>query len=224
MIPDDDLNIWLQTRDSLYPLYARRAIGGETEMDCQAQAAEIYAPYFSPGDRILDAAGGSGYFYWSLKKRALLGDYHLLDYNRDFLDMGREALSEELDSSKFIHASIQELSGEYEAVFCLNALFCLPDYRQGLERLLKAAVKIIIIRTTLAESRLIRYETDKFLDKTARGLKSYFNIWPLAEMADFMHSHGFSVESPVDRRTGDKPEISAGKEFPWRWLVGIKTV
>ncbi len=222
MIPEDSLNIWAQTKESLYPLYFRRVAGLEGEMDCLAQAAEIYAPHFQPRDRIMDAAGGSGYFYWSLKKRGLLGDYHLLDQTRDFLTMAKESLGGELADSRIIHRTIQEMPGRYEAVFCLNALFCLPDYRQGLKRLLKAAGRIIIIRSTFAEATLIRYETDQYLDRPARNLKSYFNIWPLAEVADFIRAFGFSVSCPPDRRTRDQTEISAGKAFPWCWLVGLR--
>lgn len=222
MIPDDRLNIWNHTKNSLYPLYEKRARGELPEMDCHAQAAELYTPHHRSSDRILDAGGGSGYFFHSLKTRGLLGRYHLLDQTADFLDMGRRALGAELPPKRFLHACLQETPGEYEAVFCLNTLFTLPDYRQGLERLLQATRTMFILRTTLGETAHIRYETDDYLDPGARNLKAYFNIWPLAEVAGFMESYGFRVSSPVDRRTGDQPEISAGKIFPWRWLVGLR--
>jgi len=223
MIPDPSVNIWTHTKNSLYQLYEQRAAGLAPEMDCHAQAAEIYAAYRRADDRILDAGGGSGYFYWSLTRRGLLGRYHLLDQTADFVEMARRALAGELPPASFIRASIQETPGRYAAVFCLNALFCLPDYRQGLERLLKAAERVIILRSTFGEHNEIRYETDAYLDPGAENLKSYFNIWSMAEVAAFMESHGFAVHSVVDRRTGDRAEISAGKPFPWRWLVGVRT-
>ncbi|MDR2946514.1 MAG: class I SAM-dependent methyltransferase [Candidatus Adiutrix sp.] len=223
MIPDPAVNIWAQTKNSLYPLYKERAEGRLPEMDCHAQAAEIYADYSLPEDRLLDAAGGSGYFFWSLKQRGLLGHYHLLDQTADFVDMGRRALAAELPPERFIVSSMQETPGRYEAVFCLNALFCLPDYRQGLERLLMAAGRLIILRSTFGERNEIRYETDPYLDPGAERLKSYFNIWRVAEVTAFMESYGFAVHTVVDRRTNDQPEISAGKLFPWRWLVGVKS-
>ena len=108
-------------------------------------------------------------------------------------------------------------------MFGLIALFGLPDYRQGLDPLLLAAGRVIIVRSTFAERREIRYETDSYLDPGAENLKSYFNIWPIDEVAAFMESYGFAVHTVVDRRTNDQPEISAGKSFPWRWLVGIRT-
>ena len=217
------MNIWAYTKDSLYPLYEKRAAGLCPEMDCHAQAAEIYAPHRNPGDLILDAGGGSGYFYWSLQRRGLLGDYYLLDQTVDFLTMGRRALAAELPPERFILSSIQETPGSYDVTFCLNALFCLPDYRQGLERLLLATRKMIILRTALAGETVIRYETDDYLDADAKNMKSYFNIWPLAEVAAFMRGYGFEVFTETDRRTGDQPEISAGKLFPWRWLAGVST-
>lgn len=222
MIPDNSVNIWYHTKNSLYSLYEKRARGETPEMDCHAQAAELYAPHCQPTDRILDAGGGSGYFHHSLETRGLLGCYHLLDQTVDFLNIGRRAFSAKLPPERFLHAALQETPGEYEAVFCLNTLFTLPDYRQGLERLLLAAKRLLILRTTLGQTTHIRYETDDYLDPDAAHLKSYFNIWPLKEVAGFMESYGFRVSSPVDRRTGDRPEISAGKVFPWRWLVALK--
>lgn len=222
MIPDPPLNIWTRTQNSLYQLYEDRVRGRAEELDCHAQAAEIYAPHHRPEDLILDAGAGSGYFYHSLKKRGLLGRYHLLDFNADFVEQGRQALAGENPRPAFIHQSIQQTPGQYEAVFCLNTLFCLPDYRQGLERLLEATRKIIIIRTPLAENNIIRYETDAYLDPGAENLKSYFNIWSLAEITTFVTTHGFTVTKPVDTRTNDQGEISAGKFFPWRWLVGLR--
>jgi hypothetical protein len=222
MIPDDRVNIWRHTKNSLYPLYEKRARGEAPEMDCHAQAAEIYAPHHRPTDRSLDAGGGSGYFFHSLERRGLLGRYHLLDQTADFLAIGRRALGAKLPPERFLHAALEETPGEYEAVFCLNTLFALPDYRQGLERLLLASRRILVLRTALGETTQIRYETDDYLDPGAEHLKSYFNIWPLQEVAGFMESYGFTVSSPVDRRTGDRPEISAGKVFPWRWLAAVK--
>ena len=35
-------------------------------MTCHAQAAELLAPHVAPGDTLLDASCGSGYFFHSL--------------------------------------------------------------------------------------------------------------------------------------------------------------
>ena len=222
MIPSPPLNIWAHTRNSLFHLYQRRAAGEAEELVCHAQAAEIYAPFYHYGQTGLDAGGGSGHFDWSLIRRHLEVHYNHRDYTVDYLKIAAKALASEKTPPTFIYNSIQQVSGCYQVVFCLNALFCLPDYRQGLEALLKAAENLIILRTTLADQGLIRFENDRYLDPGAENLKSYFNIWPIGEINNFVRDHGFQVSNPVDRRTGDVGEISAGKYFPWRWVVGIK--
>lgn len=223
MIPDDAVNIWAHTKESLYPLYHKRAEGLAEELDCHRQAAEIYAPYHKPGDEILDAGAGSGYFYWSLKRRGLLGNYWALDCTRDFLDIGRAALSEELPQDRFLHKSLEEAPGEYDITFCLNTLFALPDYRQALDRLLSRTGRLFILRTTLSFYEYIRYETDDYLDPGAAGkMKAYFNIWKLGEVSDFITGCGFEVTPVVDQRTLDRVEFSAGKPFPWRWLTAVR--
>ena len=224
MIGTPELNIWYHTKNSLYPLYEQRAKGLVGELDCHGQAAQIYAPHHLGSDRILDAGGGSGYFYHSLAQRRLLGSYHLLDQNQDFVNIGRKYLPANLPQEAFIHGSLEEISGSFEAVFCLNTLFALPDYRQALERLLVACCKVIVLRTTLSDKTEIRYETDDYLDPTGYGLKSYFNIWSIAEVSQFMAGYGFEVEEVTDLRTGGSGEISAGKHFPWRWLVATRAV
>lgn len=222
MISDNSVNIWFHTKNSLYPLYRQRVCEQTPEMDCHLQAAQIYAPHYQPSDRILDAAGGSGYFYHSLARRKLLGDYYLLDQTEDFVQMGLNALNRELPSDNFIHGSLAEVSGEYEVIFCINALFCLPDYRQSLENLLQRGPKIFILRTTLGTTTQIRYQKDEYLDPSAKNLKSYFNIWNKTEVADFIKQQGFEVSQVKDKRCGDLGEMSAGKFFPWTWLVCLK--
>ena len=220
MIPDSAVNIWQHTKESLYPLYDKRAAGQMAEMDCHAQAAEIYAPFHQKSDSILDAGCGSGYFYHSLAQRNLLGCYYALDYTLDFLEMGKKHLP--LPPERFMHQSLEETPGQYDIVFCLNTLFCLPDFRQGLERLLLASKKLIIIRSTFADQAMIRYENDDYLDDDAKNLKSYFNIFALSEVRSFMEGYGFKISSPQDLRCQGQAEISAGKIFPWQWLVGLK--
>ena len=107
-------------------------------------------------------------------------------------------------------------------MLCINTLFCLPDYRQGLERLAEATAEVLILRTTLDRGTRIRYETDDYLDPGYAGpggLRSYFNIWDMEEVMAFLEDLGFQVRHVVDERTGDQPEISAGKAFPWKFLV-----
>jgi SAM-dependent methyltransferase len=222
MIPDARYNIWEHTRETLFPLYEARAKGRAAELDAHAQAVDLLAPFYRPGMSVLDAGCGSGYLFWSFYRRNMDVAYSGIDTAPSFIEMARAALSPEfVPAERFRVEAIEETQGRYHAVVCLNTLFCLPDYHQGVERLAGAALEILIIRTTLADQTTIRYETDDYLDDGRRGLgglRSYFNIWDIREFSAFIERQGFDVQPVVDRRTGDQGEISAGKFFPWRFL------
>ena len=219
MIPSAAHNIWEHTRQSLFDLYAQRARGELSEMTCHKQAAELLAPHVTTGMTVLDAGCGSGYFYHSLVERGLPVVYHGLDYTESFIEIGRANLPAEARAEERLRlGSIEDLTGRYDVVFCINTLFCLPDYHQGLERLAEAADRFLIIRTTLGERTEIRYETDDYLDPGFEDLKAYFNIWDMREIMDYLAGLGFEVRRVVDERTNDGVEMSAGKPFPWRFL------
>jgi 2-polyprenyl-3-methyl-5-hydroxy-6-metoxy-1,4-benzoquinol methylase len=217
MIPHPEYNIWEHTRQSLFDLYAERARNERDEMTCHKQAAELLAPHATPNMTVLDAGCGSGYFYWSFADRGLPVEYHGIDYTESFIDIGRRNLPRPA-ADRLRHLAIEDLTDRYDAVFCINTLFCLPDYRQGLERLCQAARRFLILRTTLDHETRIRYETDQYLDPGYRNLKSYFNIWNIDEVMDFIREYGFDPLPVTDQRTGDRPEISAGKVFPYKVL------
>ncbi|MEW6263504.1 MAG: class I SAM-dependent methyltransferase [Thermodesulfobacteriota bacterium] len=223
MIPDPKFNIWEHTRETLFDLYARRARRELPEMTCHRQAVEIFLSDYRPGFEVLDAGCATGYLYWSFFHRRLEVQYHGLDYTRSFIEIGRQCLPPELVPPKRLEwGAMEDLSGSYDAVFCINTLHCLPDYHQGLERLAQAARSLLIVRTALDDRALIRYETDDYLDEGFRGpggLRSYFNIWAIDEVIAFIAGLGFSVTRVRDERTGDQPELSAGKVFPWKFLV-----
>jgi ubiquinone/menaquinone biosynthesis C-methylase UbiE len=186
-------------------------------MTCLKQAAELLKPHYQPGMTVLDAGCGSGYFYWSLVNQGLEVEYYGLDYTASFIEIGRQHLTK-VPPERLMVGSIEDLEGSYDAVFCINTLFCLPDYRQGLERLCQAARRILVLRTTLDRETVIRYETDEYLDQGYRHLKSYFNIWNMEEVMSYIRDLGFLPVHVTDERTGDEPEISAGKIFPYKFL------
>jgi len=222
MIPDPKFNIWEHTRETLFDLYVRRARKELPEMTCHKQAVELLSPYAWPGLKVLDAGCGSGYLLWSFLDRGLEVEYYGIDYTASFIEIGRENIpGQVLDPARLRVLAIEDLDEEYDAVFCINTLSCLPNYHQGLERLAEAARHFLILRTALAEKTLIRYETDDYLDEGYRGpggLRAYFNIWAMDEIFQFLEDRGFEVKHVVDERTGDRPEISGGKIFPWRFL------
>jgi len=222
MIPNPRFNIWEHTRESLFNMYARRARDELSEMTCHKQAVELLAPFVRPGMSVLDAGCGSGYLFWSFSNRNLDVEYYGLDYTAGFIEIGRRNIPpDRLHPERLRVGSIEDLDTRYDAVLCINTLFCLPDYRQGLDRLASSAREILILRTTLGPETIIRYETDDYLDEGYRGpggLRAYFNIWALDEVTAFIDQLGFDVRPVIDERTGDEPEISAGKIFPWRFL------
>lgn len=219
MIPDPKFNIWEHTKESLYDLYAQRARNELPEMTCHKQAVELLAPHVTPGMTVLDAGCGSGYLFWSFYDRGLPIEYFGIDYTAGFIDIGRQNIPpEKLSPDRLQVEAIENIQGRFDAILCINTLFCLPDYRQGVERMANAAGKFLIIRTTLDQKTEIRYESDQYLDQGYKNLRAYFNIWAMDEFMNYIDGLGFDVRHVVDERTQDQPEISAGKRFPYRLL------
>ena len=223
-IPLPEYNIWEQTRESLFPLYARRARGETPELTCHSQCFEIISPLLEPGMSLLDAGCGAGDFFWSFHRRGFSLDYHGIDYTKSFIDIGRENFPPRVLAPEALEVcAIENLTGRYDAVTCINTMQCFPDFRRPLERMCRAAKRLIYLRTTLDEAEHIRYETDDYLDEGYRGrLRSYFNIFAIGEVTAFIESEGFEVRRFVDERTRDGVEMSAGKPFPWKILLGLK--
>ena len=84
-------NIW---RHSVIvrELYRKRARCEAEEMTCAAQAAELLTPFFRPGDSVLDAGCGSGYFFHSLAARGLDAEYHGFDATAELIEVGQNEL------------------------------------------------------------------------------------------------------------------------------------
>ena len=219
MIPNPEFNIWEHSA-IVRELYARRA-QGRVEMDAAAQTVEILAPHLEPGMTVLDAGCGSGYYYWSFKRRNLDIEYYGLDYSPSLIDIGRRELaSAGLPPERLQAGTIENIHETYDAVICCNTLSWCPDFRQPLERLLSAARKFIVIRTNLGAETVYRYEPDGYLDDGYNHLKAYWNQYSEADMSAFMREMGFEVTPIVDRRTGGKLELVVGKPYFWKFLLG----
>jgi len=226
MVPDPAYNIWAHTRETLFDLYARRARNELQEMTCHKQAAELLAPHLEPGMSVLDAGCGSGYLFWSFHGRGPGLEYYGIDYTPDFIELGRENIPARLLHPERLQVgAIEDVDGRFDAVVCINTLQCLPSFHMGLERLAQAASRALVLRAPLADRTRVRFETDDYLDEGYRGpdgLRSYFNIWHMGEVMDFLDGLGFEVRHVVDEWTGDAPEISAGKTFPWKFLFALR--
>ena len=219
MIPDPRFNIWEHSAN-VRDLYARRARGGEPEMDAAAQAAELLAPFITPGTTLLDAGCGSGYYWWSFKKRGLDVEYHGLDHSPTLIAIGREHLAAAgLAPERLMTRSIEEITETYDLVLCCNTLSFCPDFRRPLERLAFAARRALLIRTNIGPKTVYRWETDGYLDEGHNHLKAYWNQYAESEMTAFLREKGFRVTPITDRRTGGRMETVVGKPYYWKLLL-----
>lgn len=221
MIPNPELNIWEHSA-TVRELYARRAQGHD-EMDAAAQTVEILQPHLQPGDSLLDAGCGSGYLYWSFVRRGLDVEYHGIDYSPTLIDIGRRYLpAAGLPPERLQARSIEDETGTYDAVACVNTLSWCPDFRRPLDILAGAARKALVIRTNLGPKTVYRWEIDGFLDDGYNHLKAYWNQYAEADVAAFLDDLGFDVTPVVDRRTGGRVEEVVGKPYTWKFLLALR--
>jgi len=219
MIPNPKFNIWEHSA-IVRDLYARRA-RAEEEMDAAAQAAEILSRYLQPGMSLLDAGCGSGYYYWSFKRRGLDVEYYGLDYSPTLIQIGRRYMPRSgLHPQRLQVAAIEDLDTRFDAVICFNTLSWCPDFRRPLERLCQSAQKYILIRTNLGEQTIYRWEIDGYLDVGYNHLKAYWNMYSETEVTAFMQALGFEVLPMTDDRTGGRLELVVGKPYYWKILFG----
>jgi SAM-dependent methyltransferase len=215
MIPNTELNIWEHSAN-VRELYTRRA-KGQDEMDAAAQGAELLAPFIKPGMTLLDAGCGSGYYYWSFKRRGLDIDYHGIDYSPTLIEIGRRYLPA---GNRLRVMAIEDLENNFDIVLCFNTLSWCPDFRLPLDRLCRAARNYILIRTNLGAETIYRWETDGYLDQGYNHLKAYWNQYSEKDVTSFMEDLGFEVTPVVDRRTQGAMELVVGKPYYWKLLFG----
>lgn len=191
-------------------------------MTCAAQAAEILAGPARPGETLLDAGCGAGYYYWSFLNRGLDVEYWGLDYTPLLIETARREMCPRtgLPPERFQMGAIEYLEAEFDNVLCFNVLTNSPHYALPLERLLLSAKKRILIRESLSDELVVRYTPDPYLDEGRRHIKVYHNTYPIEEVVDFIESYGFSVKRIPDLRTGDGMELVVDIPHFWRILLG----
>jgi SAM-dependent methyltransferase len=203
-------------------LYTSRARGEAEEMDCAAQAAELLTQLASPGDSLLDAGCGSGYFFHSLKQRALSLDYHGIDAAPSLIAIGqRELPAHGLPANRLRVLRIEDLDGAVDHVICMNVLSNIDNYHRPLERLLGMARKSLILRESARVGAQYAYVRDPYLDADV-DLKVHVNAYDAAELEDFIADHGFRVERITDRRSGGKPELVIGHPHWWTFFRAVR--
>jgi SAM-dependent methyltransferase len=186
-------------------------------MTCAAQAAEILSGLVRPGESLLDAGCGGGYYLHSLRKRGVAIDYHGLDYTPEMIELARAEMG--LSPEHFELGAIEELGGEYDTVLCFNVLTNSPHYALPLERLMLSARKRILLRESMADELVVRFTPDPYLDEGKRHIRVYHNTYPIAEVTAFMREHGFTVTRIPDRRSNDGVEMVVDIPHYWRILL-----
>lgn len=214
-------NPWANDQRTL-ALYRARCRGEVEEMTCAAQAAEILAPLVQPGETLLDAGCGGGYYYWSLASRHLPVEYYGLDYTPEVIALAHEEICPRapLATERFQIGWIEQLQRSFDNVVCFNVLTNSPHYALPLERLLRSARRRLLLRESLWEQPLVtRYTPDPYLDEGKRDIRVYHNTYPIAEVTEFCESYGFTVSRIPDRRTGDRVEQVVDIPHYWRILL-----
>lgn len=216
-------NPWANDRNTR-ELYRRRCRKQAEEMTCAAQAAELFAERIRPGESLLDAGCGGGYYYHSFTGRGLRLEYYGLDYTPEMIDLARSEMcpSPISDSGRFMLGSIEDLDREFDNVLCFNVLTNNPHYAQPLERLLKCARKRVLLRESLGEDLIVRYTPDPYLDESKKHIRVYHNTYPLNEVVGFIKDFGFSITRIPDRRTNDGVEMVVDIPHHWRILLAEK--
>jgi ubiquinone/menaquinone biosynthesis C-methylase UbiE len=219
-------NPWARDRRTL-ELYRRRCRGEAEEMTCAAQAAEILAARVRPGETLLDAGCGGGYYLHSLRARGVTVEYHGLDYTPEMIALARDEMCPRTDLpvDRFRLAAIEELDDaeRFDNVLCFNVLTNSPHYAQPLERLLRVTKKRLLLRESLGDQLVVRFTPDPYLDEDARHIRVYHNTYPRDEVMAFIRDAGFRVEPIVDRRSNDGVEMVVDIPHQWRILCAERT-
>ena len=192
-------------------------------MTCAGQAAEIIGPKMQPGETLLDAGCGGGYYYHSFDRRNIDVNYYGLDYTPEMIALAKQEMVKKtrLTPKHFTLGSIENLpSQQYDNVLCFNVLTNAPHYALGLSRLLDVARKRILLRESLGPQLTIRFTPDRYLDEGKRHIRVYHNTYPLEEVRSFMEEYGFVTSLITDRRTGDRMEMVVDIPHYWRIVLG----
>jgi ubiquinone/menaquinone biosynthesis C-methylase UbiE len=214
-------NIWDHSATVL-ELYTRRARGEAEEMTCAAQAAGLLAGLAKPGESLLDAGCGSGYFFHSLKARGLALDYRGVDATSRFIDIGRAHLpAAGLPADRLTAARIEDLEGEVDHVLCMNVLSNLDNYHRPLERLLRMARRSVVLRESVKDGAEYRYVVDPYLE-APRPLKVHVNAYDRRDITGFIESYGYAVREVEDERARGGAEMVIDQPHYWTFLVATR--
>ncbi len=207
---------------SLNKLYTDRVKKKAKEMDSCAQTSEIIKKLIKPKESILDIGCGTGYLFCSLKKRINFDfQYFGIDANPNFVDIGNNELKKFKLKNPLKCVRVEDFSGKFDYVVCLNFLSYIDNYHKVLERLLLSAKKGIILRESLTKKSDYKYVVDKYLDKPIK-LSVYVNSYNKEDFVNFIKSYGFSAKLVKDQRTGGNKELVIGYPQYWNFVIAKK--
>lgn len=214
-------DIW-EHSGTVLELYRQRCLRQAEEMTAHAQAAELLASHVAPRDTLLDVGCGAGYFFHSLKARAMDVEYWGIDSSARLIGVGQRTLPQfGLPGDRLRSIRIEDADGRFDHVVCINVLSNIDNYHRPLERMLTMARKSVILRESLKNGSEYNYVRDRFLDAGVE-LNVHVNHYDIREIKTFISGYGFSVEQVVDRRTGGAPELVIGHPHYWTFLVATK--
>lgn len=216
-------NPWANDR-RLLEVYRARCRRESEEMTCARQAASILAPLVQPGESVLDAGCGGGYYYWSFERAGIAAGYHGLDYTPCMIDLARSEMTAlaGVSADRFQLGAISDLDETFDHIVCFNVLTNNPHFAQPLERLAACARKTILLRENLGEELIVRYTADTFLDEDKRHIRVYHNQYPTREVSALLEDEGFDVRPIRDERSGDGTELVCGIPHSWRILLATR--
>lgn len=217
-----DTNPWANDR-ATFDLYRRRCRREAEEMTCAAQAAEVLGPRLAPGETLLDAGCGGGYYLWSFLDRGFEPEWHGLDYTPEMVELARAEVAAPagLSPERFTLGAIEDLPEDsYDSVLCFNVLTNSPHFAAPLERLLRAARRRILLRESLGDELVVHFTPDPYLDEGKRHIRVYHNTYPAHDVVSLMEAEGFDVQRIPDARTSDGTEMVVGFPHQWRILYG----
>jgi SAM-dependent methyltransferase len=200
-------------------LYRRRCRKEEPEMTAHAQAAEILAGIAGPGETLLDAGCGSGYFFHSVASRNLELEYYGIDAAPSLIAIGTEELPRfGLPAGRLTTLRLEDLDGEVDHAVCINVLSNIDNYHRPLERLLSMARRSVILRESLKAGAEYSWVKDQFLDPGI-DLSVHINHYDVDDLTKFIAARGFRPRVVQDRRSGGQPELVIGIPHHWTFIV-----
>lgn len=211
-------NIWEHSA-TVARLYLARARDEAEEMTCAAQAAELLSPLIQANDSLLDAGCGTGHFFHSLRRRSIPAQYYGIDSTPSFVEVGRRELARfGLAPDRLVAAAIEDVSGSFDHVVCMNVLSNIDNYHRPLERLLLLSRKNLILRESIKDGGEYRYVRDRYLDPEV-DLKVHVNSYDRGEILSFIEGYGFEAREIPDRRTEGRPELVIDHPHYWTFIV-----